>query len=1282
MNNAVVCIAGAHRSGTSMLTRLLQRCGLYLGPESDLMPAAADNPDGFWENLRFVKLNDELLNAVGAAWDLPPREEQAFAGAELQPMRIKARLLMEEFAAHRVWGWKDPRNSLTLPFWQSLLPELKTVIIIRNPLEVAYSMNKRNGTSYALGLRLWEIYNRRLLAKTDPEKRVLTSYAAFFEGPQKELRKIADFAGLETNDAFHEAVALVAVNRRHTAFTTEQMIDAGVAEPIIALYANLLEGAKGHQLSGVGEKRDARQGDQLSGADSQLRTSIPDNEEIRQELAARRGAEIRHQEEIARHQKTIETLRQELVAKSVKAAADLNRRDGRIEELQNAYAHLDKLLHGEQEQRTKLFAELERVRRETWDQVEAARRQINAVSQELEGYRQREDAARTQLERDEQNLRALQQLLENSQQETESARNQALQEREEAKAARQELDHSEKNLYAAREQLKTNKALLDTLDQEKKRDREEIRQLRERFVQTNEVLQKTSVRLTDFESRTGSLTERLRKQLLEMQRLLRFLDQIVDASERLRRSRRWKFANPIAAVLAPMTGNTLPGYGHLDKNVEKYQSWKAKHPETASFAEEIQALRPREILPPAETQVAPMRQNQPAAPPQPAPPKTPVSFVDQETVEISIVIPVYNQVDYTHACLAAVEKHSSGLSYEVIIVDDASTDTTREVIGTIPGLVYLRAEANAGFIASCNRGASAARGSYLVFLNNDTTVTANWLSALRETFAFAPAAGLVGSKLVYPDGRLQEAGGIIWRDGSGWNRGKFQDPSKPEYNYLREVDYCSAASLMIPTSLFQQLGGFDHNYAPAYYEDTDLAFKVAKAGRTVFYQPLSVVIHYEGVTGGTDISAGTKRYQEINRTTFCSTWAAVLAGKPENGNVFAYEALPRGKKRILVIDHHLPMPDRDSGSLRMFQILTILQGLGHRVTFLPDNLADIPPYGDDLRKRGIEVVHHPYTKKITEYLQTYGPTFDAVILSRCDFARKHIDEVRRFAPQSRVIFDTVDLHFLRTDREAQLTDDPATKAVALEKEQLEYALIDKSDETWVVSTVERALLLQQRPKKSIQIVSNIVDIPGSATPFSLRKDFLFIGSFQHPPNTDGVLFFARDILPLVQQELGPVKFYVIGDKAPPEVVALANETTIVTGLQRDVRPYFDNVKLSVAPLRYGAGVKGKINQSMGFGVPVVATSIAAEGMELTDREDALVADTNQDFARALIELYTSQSLWEHVSQAGLEKTQALYSRAAAEKKLRQLFSNDQPKNQPTDRSESTGAATLQPLASV
>ena len=577
----------------------------------------------------------------------------------------------------------------------------------------------------------------------------------------------------------------------------------------------------------------------------------------------------------------------------------------------------------------------------------------------------------------------------------------------------------------------------------------------------------------------------------------------------------------------------------------------------------------------------------------------------------------------------------------------------------------LRNESNAGFVRSCNLGAEKARGEFLVFLNNDTQVTPGWLRALRETFDFEPEAGLVGSKLIFPDGRLQEAGGIIWRDGSGWNRGKWQDPSQPEFNYLRETDYCSAACMMIPTALFRTLGGFDSKYAPCYYEDTDLAFRVRRHGLKVLYQPTSEVIHYEGATGGTDLSSGAKRYQEVNRETFVKAWAAVLADKPENGDVATYERLKPGQKRILVIDHHLPMPDRDSGSLRMSRILKILYRLGHRVTFVPDNMADVSPYSEDLRKCGIKVVTHPYARTVREYLELEGATFDIVILSRCDFASKHIKDVRLCAPQSRVIFDTVDLHFVRTNREAELMQDEQRRLIARETEAREYALIDEADETWVVSESERQFLRRERPNKSIAVVSNIVDAPGSTTPFSLRRDFLFIGSFQHPPNVDAVVFFMREVYPLLQAQLSQANFYIIGDKAPPEVIGFASEHVIVTGLQPDVQPFFDSVKLSIAPLRYGAGVKGKINQSMGLGVPVVATSIAVEGMDLVDREDVLIADTPEHFAQAMVDLYENEELWTRISKSGVDKTNAMYSCARATEQLSRLFNEEHLQSTPT-----------------
>jgi glycosyltransferase involved in cell wall biosynthesis len=281
-----------------------------------------------------------------------------------------------------------------------------------------------------------------------------------------------------------------------------------------------------------------------------------------------------------------------------------------------------------------------------------------------------------------------------------------------------------------------------------------------------------------------------------------------------------------------------------------------------------------------------------------------------------------------------------------------------------------------------------------------------------------------------------------------------------------------------------------------------------------------------------------------------------------------------------------------------------------------------------------------------------------VVLSRCDFARKHISDVRLHAPKSRIIFDTVDLHYLREDSEARLTKDPEIRRKAQEKQRLEHELIGQADETWVVSPIEQQLLRQKWPRKSVQLVSNIVDVPGSRTQFALRRDYLFIGGFQHRPNIDAVLFFVQKIYPLVSDHLRDAKFYIIGGNPPPEIVGLATEKIIVAGLQKDVRPFFDSVRLSIAPLRFGAGVKGKINQSMAFGVPVVATSMAVEGMDLIDHEDVLVADKSEDFAQALIGLYESEELWNRLSLNGIAKTLAFYSADTARGKLEFLFSDD------------------------
>lgn len=243
----------------------------------------------------------------------------------------------------------------------------------------------------------------------------------------------------------------------------------------------------------------------------------------------------------------------------------------------------------------------------------------------------------------------------------------------------------------------------------------------------------------------------------------------------------------------------------------------------------------------------------------------------------SLVVPTFNKLEYTLGCLAAVATSGDRLPFEVIVVDDASGDGTASVVPGIPGVTYVRNEQNLGFIGSCNRGASLARGRFLVFLNNDTAVQPGWLDALVRTFDEFPATGLVGAKLLYPNGQLQEAGGVIYADARAGNYGRYDAPMDPRFTSVREVDYCSGAALAIPADLFRELGGFDEHYRPAYYEDADLAMRIRQRGLRALYQPASLVVHFEGVSSGVDGAGGVKSYQAVNREKFLARWKEVLA---------------------------------------------------------------------------------------------------------------------------------------------------------------------------------------------------------------------------------------------------------------------------------------------------------------------------------------------------------------------------------------------------------------------
>ncbi len=639
-------------------------------------------------------------------------------------------------------------------------------------------------------------------------------------------------------------------------------------------------------------------------------------------------------------------------------------------------------------------------------------------------------------------------------------------------------------------------------------------------------------------------------------------------------------------------------------------------------------------------------------------------FPREENPTVSIIIPVYNQIRYTYLCLQSILLHTPDVSYEVIIADDVSSDATKHLGEFAENLVIRRNETNQGFLRNCNQAARAARGRYLMFLNNDTQVTDGWLSSLITLIESDPSIGMAGSKLVYPDGRLQEAGGIIWSDGSGWNYGRMDDPDKAEYNYVKDVDYISGAAILIDADLWKQIGGFDERFAPAYCEDSDLAFEVRKAGYRVVYQPLSKVIHFEGVSNGTDVhGSGLKRYQVENSRKLKEKWSeefkrqCVNTGSP---NPFRARERSMGKPVILVVDHYVPTFDKDAGSKTTFQYLKMFLKMGYAVKFLGDNFLREEPYTTVLQQMGVEVLYgREYVAGIWDWLDRNGKEIAIAYLNRPHIASKYVDYIAEHTDM-KIIYYGHDLHFLREFREYELTGDLKKRRDSEYWKSVEFSLMHKAAVSYYPSDVEiqaiRALD-ETVPVKAITAYVFDEFLENVNRAFAKREGLLFVGGFAHPPNADAVLWFAREVFPRIRERL-TVTFYVVGSRVTEEIRALESPGNgiVVKGFvsEEELSALYQSCRIVVVPLRYGAGVKGKVVEAVYNGAPVVTTSVGSEG--IPDVGQALVIeDTAEAFAEAVVSLYGDLDRLEALSDAAQDYIRRHFSTEAAWSVIRDDF---------------------------
>jgi O-antigen biosynthesis protein len=629
-------------------------------------------------------------------------------------------------------------------------------------------------------------------------------------------------------------------------------------------------------------------------------------------------------------------------------------------------------------------------------------------------------------------------------------------------------------------------------------------------------------------------------------------------------------------------------------------------------------------------------------------------FPEVDAPLVSVVMVTYGKWSLVRRSLEALIEHTPPV-YEVIITDSASPDDTAEQLGeNVEGAQLVLSDENIGFGAGSNLGVEQSSGRYVCLLNSDAMVEPGWLEPLIETLEDDESVGAVVPMLLNPDGSIQEAGSVI--DSLGWSHalGANESPHSFSHRFRREIDYGSAACMLIAADDFKRAGGFDAEYGIGYFEDVDLCFKLKESGLRTIYEPRSRIVHELHGSGTSDQA---RHRMQVNRAIFYQRWSGRLSLRP------TLVDLPNSPRRlvaardvevfdrILVLDDRVPFHDRGSGDPRMAKLLFELVDLWPeaRVTLAAADDRETERYAEPLLARGIEVVAPPIDW--AAWFESRMFHYSIVIFSRAPNIARFEGLVRSTQPQALRVFDTEALSFRRLERMAQARDDAAAgselRAEAARMRMLEINAVQGSTVVFAVSDEEKDLIADFAPDTKTFVLPHYVEAVPSPPGFAKRRDVIFFGGFlagPGSPNEDAVLRLTREVMPLLWERKPDLRLRIVGADATPAVQALGSERVEVVGYVENPTEWLARARVLISPIRFAAGINLKLLDAMSAGLPFVTTSVGAEGLPLGWLRQHLVVDDSAEIADRAHALYTDSELWQAAQSHLLEVTATRFDR--------------------------------------